>query len=55
MTPMGGVPFSLLAWIPWEARIVHRFHRKSPFCTFFILYIYNFFPGADPEPKKVLF
>ena len=25
---MGGVPFSLLAWIPWEARIAHRFHPK---------------------------
>ena len=23
-------PFSLLTWIPWEARIAHRFHRKSP-------------------------
>ena len=30
MTPIGGVPFSLLAWIPSEARIAHRFHRKSP-------------------------
>ena len=28
--PKVGVPFSLLTWIPWEARIAHRFHRKSP-------------------------
>ena len=27
---MGGVPFSLLAWIPWKVRIAHRFNRKSP-------------------------
>ena len=27
---MGGVPFSLLAWIPLEAKSAHRFHRKSP-------------------------
>ena len=27
---MGGVPFSLLAWIPWEVSMAHRFHRKSP-------------------------
>ena len=70
---MGGVPFSLLAWIPWEARIAHRFHRKSqqmaqmtqnhlkkgvpppPFCTFFILYLYTFFPGACRSPKMVFF
>ena len=30
MTPDGGVPFSLLVWIPWEAGMAHRFHRKSP-------------------------
>ena len=26
-----------------------------PFYTFFILSLYNFFPGAGPGPKKVLF
>ena len=30
MTPMGGIPFSLQAWIPWEVRIAHRFQRKPP-------------------------
>ena len=28
--PKVGVPFSLLNWIPWEAKIAHRFRRKSP-------------------------
>ena len=66
--PMGGVPFSLLAWIPWEARIAHVFTGNPPkstksaqnrgyppfFHVFFILYLFNFFPGACPGPKKVL-
>ena len=26
-----------------------------PFCTFFILYLYNFFPGASRSPKMVFF
>ena len=25
------------------------------FCTVFILYLYNFFPGAGPSPKMVFF
>ena len=29
-TPRGGVPFSLLACIPWEACLAHRFDRKIP-------------------------
>ena len=68
---MGGVPFSLLAWIPWEARIAQRFHRKAqqmakmtqnhhkkgvpPFLHVFILHLYNFFPGTGRSPKMAFF
>ena len=44
-------PFSLE--IPRNAQ--NHLKKGNFFCTFFILYIYNFFPGAVPEPKKVLF
>ena len=70
---MGGVPFSLLAWIPWEVKGAHRFHRNAPImakmaqnhlkkggappppCTFFSLYLYNFFLVPAGAPKGCFF
>ena len=68
MTPDGGVPFSLLVGIPWEARGAHRFHRKSPkmaqnhlkrgkppFLHVFYLVPLQVFSWCWPEPQKWCF
>ena len=60
--------FSSIACIPMVATIMHCFCPKRAktakthlkrgyplFCTFFILYAYNFFPGVGPSPKMVFF
>ena len=70
MTVRGGVPFSLLACIPWDACLAHRFHRKIPkiakqypkvqkvpFLHVFYLdsvAAYTLY-GCQPEPRKVGF
>ena len=68
MTSEGGVPFSLLACIPWEACLAHRFHRKipkiakkcpkvqkKPFLHVFYLDSAYTFRGCQPKPQKVVF
>ena len=51
MTPSGGVPFSLLACIPWEACMAHRFHRKIPKIAKKCPLFGHFFRKFPPPPS----